>query len=237
MYGLCFCSLALLTGPPSPAAGGKPLDPRTTVLPTYLLPDAAAVDGPLAAWAAIPWCAGRAVQAEPGEETIVGSRDFAPSLRCGMKTGSSDLYFLVLVRDTHLRAEDSFNGLAGDCLELYLDFGREERDRTDPDWYKVPYSNSYYPRQEPPRCLGQFVVRPPTLQGAAKLFKSPNAERWNVEVTCTLVDGGVAYALRLDTASVLADLQMTHLPAVLGVDVGFIDQDYAPRLVAENLVE
>jgi len=213
---------------------GQPLDPRTTLLPTYLLPDSAAIDGSLEAWVGIPAVPAEQFKLNLATETIVGTRDFAPSLRCGMKQGSRDLYFLIIVRDAQLRAEESNDGLAGDCLELYLDFGREERDRTTPDWYKVPYTNSYYPRQEPPRSLGQLVVRPPTLQGPAKVFKSPNCEQWQVEVACALVDGGVAYQVRVDTASVLADLKMAQLPDVLGMDVGFIDLDYAPRLMAEN---
>ncbi len=231
MLPLC-CTLSLVAA--IPVSNGKPLDPRTTVLTPYLLPDAAAVDGPLTAWAGIPALPAEDFKLNQANETLMGNSDFAPSLRVGMKQGGSDLYFLVLVRDAHLRAEDSFNGLAGDCLELYLDFGREERDRGNPDWYKAPYSNSYYPRQEPPRCLGQIVVRPPTLQGPSQVFKSPNTEKWNVDVQCTLVDGGVAYAVRVATASVLAELKMAQLPAVLGVDVGFLDQDYAPRLQAEN---
>ncbi len=213
---------------------GVPLDPRAVVLTPSLLPETATVDGALDAWAVVPAVPAEAFKRNLANETITGTAGFAPSLRCGMKAGSSDLYFLAIVRDSQLRAEDSENGLAGDCLELYLDFGREARDRATPDWYKVPYHNSYYPREEPPRGLGQIVVRPPTLQGPMQVFKSPNSEKWRVEVACTLVDGGVAYLVRVDTASVLADLQMAQLPAVVGVDVGFLDQDYAPRLQAEN---
>lgn len=217
-----------------PAQGGKPLDPRTTTLPTHLLPDWAAVDGNLDAWAGIPAVPAEQFKLNLAKETIVGSDDFGPSLRCGMKKGSSDLYFLVIVRDSQLRAEDSYNGLSGDCMELYLDFGRQERDRNEPNWYKAPTGNPYYPRQEPPRPLGQIVIRPPTLQCAAKTFKSPNCDNWKVDVACTLVEGGVAYSVRVDTASVLADLGMKEMPAVVGLDVGFIDQDFAPRLHAEN---
>ena len=228
----CCAVLIWLAVPSAPA--GQPLDPRATILPTYQLPASATIDGNLQDWAAVPCVSAEQFKLNLARETIGGTADFGPSLRCGMKAGSTDLYFLVLVRDSELRAEDSYNGLAGDCLELYLDFGREERDRTTPDWFKVPYSNSYYPRQEPPRCLGQIVIRPPTLNGPAKVFKSPNAENWAVDVACTLVAGGVAYEVRVDAASVLADLKMPTLPALVGLDVGFIDQDLAPRLQAEN---
>jgi len=217
----------------APALAGKPFD-RTTVLPTYVLPEAAAADGKLDEWAGIPPVPAESFKLNLANETTTGSADFAPSLRCGMKNGSGDLFFLVLVLDSQLRAEESFNNLSGDCLELYLDFGREERDRTIPDWHKAPYSNAYWPRIEPVRSLGQFVIRPPTVMGPANTFKSPNAEHWKLDVACTRVEGGVAYELRLDAASVLADLQMAELPAVVGIDVGFIDQDYAPRLHAEN---
>lgn len=220
----------------APAAeAGRPLDPRTTILPTYLLPDDAAVDGSLDEWRAIPPMPAEAFHRNQARDTIIGSADFGPSLRCGMKQSDPGaLYFLVLVRDAQLRAEDSYNGLAGDCLELYFDFGREERDRTTPDWFKVPYSNSYYPRQEPPRSLGQFVIRPPTLQGATKVYKSSHAEAWQLAVSSVPVVGGVAYEVRLDTASVLKDLNLPALPALIGVDIGFIDQDWAPRLEADN---
>ena len=229
---LAVVGAAALAAAPAPA--DTPLDPRTTILQTYRLPDSAAVDGRLDEWAAVPPVPAEQFKLNLATNTIAGTADFGPSLRCGMKKGSDDLYFLVIVRDSELRADDSYNGLAGDCLELYLDFGREERDRTDPDWYKAPYHNSYYPRQEPPRCLGQFVIRPPTLQGPARTFKSSNSDAWTLEVACTLVDGGVAYEVRLDTATVLAALGLKELPATVGVDIGLMDQDLAPRLQAEN---
>jgi hypothetical protein len=213
---------------------GPPLDPRATVLPAYRLPDSAAVDGRFDEWAGVPAVPAEQFKLNLATNTLTGSADFGPSLRCGLKAGSRDLYFLVVVRDSELRAESSYNGLGGDCLELYFDFGREERDRTEPDWYKAPYRNAYYPRQEPPRCLGQFVLRPPTLLSPARTFKSPNADAWILDAACALVEGGVAYEARLDAASVLAALRMTSMPETVGFDVGLMDQDLAPRLQAEN---
>ena len=104
--------MASLAG--SPANAGKPLDPRATVLLTYRLPDSAAADGRLDEWASVPAVPAEQFKLNLAAETIAGSSSFAPSLRCGLKQGSAALFFLVVVRDSQLRAEDSFNGLSGD---------------------------------------------------------------------------------------------------------------------------
>ena len=58
----------------TPALAGKPLDPRTTVLPTYLLPDSAAADGRLDEWKAIPSIPAGQFKLNLAGETITGFR-------------------------------------------------------------------------------------------------------------------------------------------------------------------
>ena len=122
---LTVCVAAVLVAG-SAALAGVPLDPRKTTLATYLLPDTAAADGDLAEWSAIPPVPAANFISAFANETITPSDSFAPSLFCGMKKGSTDLYFLLIVRDSKL--------YQGDAIELDLDLGLEARNNQEPEW-------------------------------------------------------------------------------------------------------
>lgn len=218
------CCLLLLALPLTLWAG-KPLDPRTTTLPIYLLPATARVDGKLDDWNGIP-ASETADQFKFAmqRETITASANFAPTLRCGMRPGSGDLFFLVIVKDSQLFDEDSAQWMAGDYLELYLDFGREARDKATPDWYKN--DNAWHT----PPGMGQFGFRPHTLQVSPKTLTTTASQNWKVDYTSVPVEGGIAYEIRLDTRSILTDLKMPALPGYIGIDLGLMDQDYNIRL-------
>jgi outer membrane protein assembly factor BamB len=218
------CALLLLALPLALWAG-KPLDPQTTLLPSYLLPDAAAVDGKLDEWRGIPASAtGEQFKPAMKNETITASPNFAPTLRCGMKKGSPDLYFLVVVQDAQLYDEDSAQWMAGDYLELFLDFGRAARDLTSPGWQKEPK------QLHTPPGMGQFGFRPRTLQVTPKTLSTAGSANWTAEATSVPVAGGIAYEIRLDSRTILADLKLPALPAYIGLDLGLMDQDYNIRL-------
>ena len=205
------------------------LDPRTTTLPVYVLPGDAAVDGNVDDWAGIP------PSAVPGNfrfadrnETVSRTDSFAPSLRCGVKKGGSDLYFLVVVHDPQLYSEESPHWMTGDQLELFLDFGREARGRDAPGWFNEPA------KWHTPHGMGQFGFRPRTLQVEQKTFYSALATNWKADFASSMVEDGIAYEVRLDAASVLAGLDMAELPAFIGIDFGLADQDYMARLRTDS---
>ena len=220
-------ALAVLGLLVAPSIAGVPLDPRETTLPTYLLPDSAAADGDLAEWSAIPSVPAANFKSASANETITPSDSFAPSLFCGMKKGSTDLYFLLIVRDSKL--------YQGDAIELYLDLGLEARNKQEPEWSadegkwltrkfgSVPYV-SKLPE------MGQLGYSPKTIASPAGSFRNASAESWKADCACVLVRGGVAYEIRIDSKSVLGALKLAEMPASIGLDFGINDQDY-PLLI------
>ena len=210
MVGLC---------PVAPAA----LDPYTNVLAVYELPATAAVDGDLAEWAGVPPVPAAEFKFIDGKPFAPGP-DFAPTVRCGRKPGTNDLFFLVVVADDHVWSSDEGPWVAPDNCELYFDFGREARAALGPKWYKTNTWNAA-------REMGQFGLRPQTLTSTATLLKGINAGKWNFEYKTVPVEGGMAYEGRLDVSSVLAELKMTNLPAEVGFDVGLMDKDYPTTLI------
>lgn len=227
----CLWCCMLLLALPLMVCAGKPLDPRTTLLPVYQLPDNAAVDGKLDDWNGItPSATADQFKFADRDVTITPSADFAPTLRCGMKRGSNDLYFLVVVKDSQLFDEDSAHWMAGDYLEFFLDFGREARDAATPDWYKEPA------KWQTPPGMGQFGFRPRTLQVTPRTLYTPGSTNWLVDYTSVPVAGGIAYEIRLDTRSILTDLKLKALPAYIGIELGLMDQDYNIRLNSDSWV-
>ena len=210
------------------AMAQKPASPRDTVLPIYPLPSQAAADGKLGEWGAVPPVPATMFKPASRQQTITPSDSFAPTLRCGRKSGSDDLYFLVIVKDSQQYTEDSPHWMAGDYLEFYLDFGREVRDRTKPQWFKTPKD------WHTPPGMGQFGFRPRTLQVSEKLMTSARAGNWKVDYASVPVEGGLAYEIRLDGSSVLNDLGLKEMPPYIGIDLGLADQDYMARLVTDG---
>ncbi|NQT19042.1 MAG: hypothetical protein HQ592_05005, partial [Planctomycetes bacterium] len=207
------------------AAG--PLDPHKTLLPNYILPDTAEADGKLDEWAGVPPIGSRNFKFMTRDTGITPSKSFAPTLRCGMKKGSDDLYFLVLVHDDQQYAEAGQHWLIGDYLELYFDFGREARAVKDPEWYKKGGLNT-------PPGMGQFGFRPATLQIDKKTLFTAGSNKWKVDYASALIEGGIAHEVRLDIASVLADTKLKQLPTYIGIDLGLMDQDYTICLQTGN---
>lgn len=203
------------------------MNERTAVLPTYLLPDGAAADGNLAKWAGIPVSAEsdqfhRYLQftLQPKECFSPQSDDFAPCLRCGMTAGSRDLFLLVIVRDSQRYADDLSNWFAGDFVELYLDIIRQDRDRRDANWWQFP-NKCLHPAE-----MGQFALRPRTMIGPSAVRTAGAANAWKIDYASVLVEGGVAYDIRIDANSILASLKLEQMPPEIGFDVQALDQDY-----------
>ena len=200
-------------------------DPQAPPLSAYLLPDTAAADGNLAEWAGVPAVGPEAFKALANEQPVVPAPGFAPSLRCGRKAGSPDLFFLVVVLDNQSRSSDEGDWAAPDNVEIWLDFGRATRAAADLEWYK---KNTWTTVRE----MGQFGLRPGTLTSTPKLFFATSAKRWKADFAATPVEGGMAYELRVDGQSVLDDLQLKALPALIGFDVGITDLDCPVTLTA-----
>ncbi|MEI6518990.1 MAG: PQQ-binding-like beta-propeller repeat protein [bacterium] len=220
--------LFLLTYPLMLLAG-KAYDPFTTTLPTYLLPDYAAADGNLSEWKYIPVIPAERFHATLKQMDYQPSADFSSSVRCGMKRGSNDLYFLVVVKDNQRFVEDQPHWILGDYLELYLDYGREARDKDFPKWNAKRDT-----KWLAPPSMGQFGFRPQTLQVTPNTVNTQNAKDWNSDFASVLIDGGFAYEVRVDSASVLKTLKMKTMPAYLGIDFGLMDQDYMVELSTEG---
>ncbi len=208
---------------------GNAYNPFTTILPTYLLPDTAAVDGNLSEWKYIPVIPAERFHTTLKPMDFTPSADFSPSVRCGMKKGSSDLYFLVIVKDNQRFVENQPHWILGDYLELYLDFGRESRDKDFPKW-NAKRDNKWLA----PLAMGQYGFRPKTLQVTADTIATVNAKDWNSDFASVLIDGGFAYEVRVDSESVLNKLQMKTMPKYLGIDFGLMDQDYMVELSTEG---
>ena len=122
-----------------------------------------------------------------------------PARRCGMKPGSPDLYFLIVVRDSQRYTEPKAAWVEGDRVELFLDFGRQARDEQQPDWWKDKDRNRF---ANPPG-MGQFGLGPQTLAFAAELRVASGAAKWKYDYASVPVEGGTAYELRVDGQSVL----------------------------------
>lgn len=95
-------ALAVMLVAGSAASAAEPAsDPRTIAMPIYLLPDGAAADGSLVDWADVPpvpverFSIGPRVTSKPDPAQRPAPDNLAPTLRCGMKPGSPDLYFLI----------------------------------------------------------------------------------------------------------------------------------------------
>lgn len=215
--------VAVLVCAPVAARAGGVLDPHKTTLVTYLLPPAAAADGDLSEWRGVPPVTSEKFKVASGPKALEPTASFAPTLRCGRKKGSLDLYFLVVVRDPHTWAEGGGGWLSGDLLEVYLDFGRAKRMAANPTWYK---KGGWQGLPE----VGQFGFQPRTLRTDPKVFHAMKAQDWKVTYASAPVVGGIAYEFCLRSRSVLDILKMKELPPVIGLDLGLADEDYPVRL-------
>ena len=113
---------------PGWAAAAPGAEGKMNALPTYTLPDSAAVDGKLAEWAGIP------PSAASGDWT---KDDPALQLYAGMKPGGRELFFLVMVRDRQRYGDGTpptCRAHGADALVLCFDFDRQARDANCPDW-------------------------------------------------------------------------------------------------------
>ena len=220
--------LCILAGARSAMAAPPPgLDPHQTTLPMYLLPDTASADGNLAEWQGAPAVTADKFKNGGTGALITPSADFAPALWCGRKQGGMDLYFLLIVKDRQIWSNDDGGWAAPDNMDLYLDFGRAQREQQDPQWYKkgnwanVP-------------GMGQIAIRPQTLTSTFKVFTNPGSKDWKIQCAATPVEGGMAYEICVDAASALEPLKLTEMPACLGIDIGVQDLDHPLALkVAE----
>ena len=206
-------------------AAAPPADP----LPIFLLPEDAAADGRLAEWAGIPavpaerFNIGMRVEGKPDPAKRPPAENFAPTLRCGMKPGSPDLHFLILVKDSRRFAEPKPAWVDGDRVELFLDFGRQARDAQHPDWRRLPHHEKT--RFQRPAGMGQFGLGPQTLAHPAEARVASAAETWKYDYACAPIEGGTAYELRVDGQSVLDSLGAEELPERAGIELYVDDQD------------
>jgi len=212
---------ACLAADAAPDAAPLPLDPYSTTLPIYLLPDSAAADGDLSEWGNVPPSVRPdQIRHAGSKELIEPSDDFAPMLYCGRCKDSPDLYFLLIVKD---QARWSVEGgwAEGDYSELYLDFGRAARQAANPKWYEDKNLRT------PPE-MGQLGLRAGTLTARARAFTAAGFKnaKWGFDYAYVPVEGGHAYEVRIDGASVLQQLKLEALPPVVGLDLGPTDQDY-----------
>ena len=211
---------------PNSSTAEPAADPRTTALPIYTLPEGAAADGKLAEWGGIPPVPAERFNIGPFNSNPDPAKrpapdNFAPTLRCGMKPGSPDLYFLIVVRDSQRYTEPKAAWIEGDRVELFLDFGRQARDEQQPDWWKDKDRNRF---ANPPG-MGQFGFGPQTLAFAAEARTASGAAKWKYDYACVPVEGGTAYELRLDGQSVLDSLGAKALPERAGFELILDDQD------------
>ena len=228
---LTVCMMAMLVADGAALAAGPAPDPRTTVLPIYTLPAGAAADGKLAEWAGVPPVPAERFNIGPFNSNPDPAKrpapdDFAPTLRCGMKPGSPDLYFLIVVRDSRRYTEPKAAWIEGDRVELFLDFGRQARDEQQPDWWKGKDRNRF---ANPPG-MGQFGLGPQTLAFAAEARLASGAAKWKYDYACVPVEGGTAYELRIDGQSVLDSLGAKALPERAGFEL-YIDDQYYPLVL------
>ena len=203
----------------------QPLDSRTTNLPVYWLPKDAKVDGDLRKWRGVP----AAVLPElfkvgETQALITPDDDFAPSIYLGRPRGSADLFILVVLRDGYCLPLESSAWVFGDCLELFLDYGRERRDTEHPEWWKEP---GKWSRTTNAPEMSQFGFLPQAPGKPAELMKSPaTRDAWKVDYASVPIRGGYVYEIRVDAASVLKDVKLDTLPAVIGFDVMIRGTDY-----------
>ncbi|HUW33145.1 MAG TPA: PQQ-binding-like beta-propeller repeat protein [Planctomycetota bacterium] len=219
-------SSAVFAGEAPPEAP-KPLDPYTTTLPIYLLPDTAA-DGNLAEWAGIPPSATPDRIKPFDKDTLAATDDdFAPFLYCGRKNNSPDIFFLVIVKDLHTWSPDAPNWLDGDGLDLYLDFGRVNRPVADAEAVKQNKNWANCPE------MGQLGMRPRNFLAAGKAYQATGMKVWKTDYASMPVEGGMAYEVRVDGKSVLDNLKLAELPPYIGIDLGITEQDYPVYLRAD----
>ncbi len=225
-YLLITCLVFSLIGVIGHAA---PLDPHTTLLPIYWLPAEAKADGNMEKWRGIP------PAVTPGQfklnETdtlLTPSVDFAPTVYLGRKRNSDDLFFLLVVKDRCVFPAESAGWVFGDCMELYLDFGRWARTAADPNWWKD--TNKWGNAPE----MSQFGFLPQTPSEPQRIFRTPTTHDWQVDYASVPVRGGFIYEVRLDGASVLRDLKLKELPAQIGIDFLLRAVDYPVILDGGN---
>lgn len=204
------------------AAVAAPLDPHTTTLPIYWLPADAKADGNLAKWKGVPAAiTPEQFKLNETDVPLTPSDDFAPSVFVGRKRNSTDLFILVVVRDRCILGVESTDWVFGDCMELYLDYGREARAKVDPQWWKD--ANKWGNVQE----RSQFAFLPQTPSEPGKVFRAPNSLRnWDVDYASVPVRDGFAYEVRVDGASVMKDLKLNELPREIGIEFMLRAVDY-----------
>jgi outer membrane protein assembly factor BamB len=231
------CMAAVLVSGNAALAAEQAPNPRTTVQPIYTLPDTAAADGKLGEWAGIPPVPAERFGIEPYNPRPEPAQrpapeNFAPTLRYGMKPGSPDLYFLIVVQDSQRYTEQMAYWVEGDRVELFLDFGRQARDEQHPGWLKLKGKDR--DRFFNPPGMGQFGLGPQTLAVAAEARIGYDAAKWKYDYACVPVEGGVAYELRVDGRSVLDALGAKALPERVGFHLTLDDQDYPLVLRTEG---
>jgi len=208
-------------------AAGPSMDPHATTLPIYALPATAAADGDLSEWKGVPGVGPERFKYYDRPETITPSAAFAPSLYAGRVSGSPDLYFLVIVKSRWVMCEERAGWIFGSYLELFLDFGRQAREKADPEWWKKTTWT-----QAPEMC--QFGFSPRTMAAEGKIYRSGTSKDWNVDYASVPVVGGIAYEMRVDGKKILDALHMTELPPVIGIDLGMMSVDYPIILEGAN---
>ena len=220
---LCLAVLALpLMSGLLPAA---PLDPRTNVLACYRLPAGARADGDMTKWKGVPPSV-TPEQFKVGEtdKTMTPTPEFSPTIYIGRPQGSADLLILVVVQDPCVVTGESAGWLFGDCMELFLDFGREARDKASADWWKTPEKT-----RAPPE-MSQFGFGPAVPGKPVVCLRPPIARKWTIECASLPVRGGFLYEVRVDSASVFKDLNLQQLPGVVGIDFMMRAADYPVTL-------
>ncbi|HUW34265.1 MAG TPA: HEAT repeat domain-containing protein, partial [Planctomycetota bacterium] len=204
----------------------QPLDPEQ-VLPTYLLPDGAAVDGDLAEWAGVP-----AVSSfRPANMLVVpppAFHDFAASARFGMKKGSDDVYLLVVVNDAQREVrkcafypEAWFNG---DFLDLNLHFARDLDFKTEQGRAAAGAPEGRF------NIAAAFAPLLPGVPAEWLTTREFQDRGWKFDYKSVPLPRGVAYEIRIDMAHALKDTGRRELPPFIGIDLGLMDEDYGVTL-------
>ena len=204
---------------PEAADAPKVADPHATTLAVYELPAGSRADGDMAKWKGVPASTDK-FKFFDRDELLKPDDGFAPSLYAGRPKGSDDLLLLVVVKDRMIYGEESGGWVYGDCLELYLDFGRAARAAADPNWWTDRAKWT-----KPPE-MAQFGFLPRTNLRPQMMYNGPTCRPWKLDYVSLPIEGGFLYEIRVDGKSVLADLKLPALPDVIGIDLGLVAVDY-----------
>ena len=243
---LCILLIAMILAGAARAADAPAVDAPAAPaedLPVYALPNSAAADGDLSEWRGVPPAAepkdfhwvDATVNPNHTGPAPVGDL-FGPYVYVGRRDGSRDVMFLVVVKDRLGFSWESDGWAYGDCMELFVDFGREARMLADPNWQKDAAKWQRVPE------MAQFGFLPRTHLNGQRVFGGPDApaaagaRSWKIDYASVPVEGGVAYEVRVDGDSVVAALKLDDLPKRIGLDIGLMANDYPLSLHAETWV-